>query len=642
MILQSVALLATVSVLLMLTSCRKEPMDRVQVVPGDSIQRAINRVANGAVILLAPGNYKEDLKIKKSLILRGQGESLEEVSISGASVSHIIRIDCDEHCEVAIENLSLYAFRDVVPHYSEHRLTHVDALFGEGVSVYGNSKVTIDRVRFIGNRTSYRALQTLCGLEVNDSAKAIVRDSMLSHTGDWALKASDSAQVTLIGTTVTSGEGEGLRAHDSARLTLRNATISNHEDTGLVVMDTANVTIVDSTISGNGRNGLTVYDRAQVEVENSRFIDNYHFGVLVDSDDAKIEGTGNTMRDNGVDLAGYAPACLRKPLVAETEKELVHVPKDYQTLQQGIDAVAPGGTVTVDSGRFSGGITVWKPVLIRGADTTLEARKGGAVISVIEGIGEVYITGLALEGVEGWTPTVLTYITEAGLKVWGENIVLQECSVSSCKVGVDVGATAHASIQGFYTDEIEYGLWIEEAADVSIRDSTLQGYTYCGIKVHDSAKLTLEDSNITGREVSFGKEARRIGISVDGSAKVTVVDSDISSNYLAGVYASELSKLAIQGSTISYNWIAGIQMSEKSNLVLNDTTIKDNGYGIRLYLESCILDHFDYDSRFIGKIGGSGNTIPGPNESGSNRENALCPAYPGNPWPTGFLKKGQS
>ena len=262
--------------------------------PGESIQQAIDDAPPGAVICLGEGTWEENLEIRKSLTIRGAGAGKTAIR-SAKRHRPVVWIEGDE-IEVNLESVIV-------------------------TGAYGRCSAPLGRCPI--------------GLVVKGSAKVVLQ-----------------------GSTVSDNKGDGLWVEGSARVSLQGSTISDNESVGLVVWDSAQASLEDSTISGNEMYGLDVRDSARVEVRESRFLNNARAGIWVLSEEAQVEGTPNEMRGNGVDICGYAPPSLRKPLVPQTDRTQLSVPGDYGTVQEAVDAVAPGGIITIAGGTYIGGITL--------------------------------------------------------------------------------------------------------------------------------------------------------------------------------------------------------------------------------------------------------------------------------------------
>lgn len=145
-----------------------------------------------------------------------------------------------------------------------------------------------------------------------------------------------------------------------------------------------------------------------VEIKESVIRDNKHCGLYVSSPEAQVRGTPNEMRGNGADLCGYAPAALRKPRVSQTNRAFLMVPGDFGDLQEAVDAIFPGGTITMASGTYKTGLTLWKPLTLEGMSgpavmptKLIELPERSLIISVIAGVQGVVLDGLEIQGTYG-------------------------------------------------------------------------------------------------------------------------------------------------------------------------------------------------------------------------------------------------
>ncbi len=408
-----------------------------------SIQAAIDAAAPGDTIQVGPGEYKENLMIKKSITLVGAGREEEgkETVIEALKEGYpVIRIASEEPIEVHLKGLV------------------ITGAFG------------------------WCADWPVCpnGLMAQGRARVTLEDSRVS--GNW---------------------DAGLYVRGSAILMLRNAEISDNA-VGVWVGDSAMVSLTSARISGNRYDGLVIWGGAKVEVRESSFIDNKYCGVFVGSKEARVEGLSNEMRGNGADLCGYAPAHLRKPLVPQTKLTELSVPEDYADLQEAIDAIAPGGTIIVKPGIYSGSLTIWKPLILQGLgpeQTTIEALpERQLVISVISEAPRVRITGLTVTGGE-----------EIGLLLWGtHDVSLKGNKVTgngwvglylrdSCDVTVEENLIADNGYINPWTGGWGWGVYLNRAHGNHLIGNTVKWNGGGGIFLRDSrqnhiAQNTLEDN----------------------------------------------------------------------------------------------------------------------------------------------------
>jgi len=278
----------------------------VTVQPGESIQRAIEQAAEGAVICLAPGRWEENLVITKSLTLRGTGKEPKEVWIVGTKEGHpVMRIESEREIEVQLENLAVAEAKGW-----KCAVESPQWICPDGLQALGKAKVLIKDMQVSNNRD---------GLFVGDSATVSLSHSQVSNAGWWGLFVGDSATVSLghsqvsntgiglaVGDSATvslshsqvSDNGIGVGLRGSAQVSLSHSTVSNNWFIGLAAeIGSATVTLQNSIVSGNGR-GLVVGDSTTVRIEGSEISGNEGHGIFL-QDKAVAEIWGNRILNNG-------------------------------------------------------------------------------------------------------------------------------------------------------------------------------------------------------------------------------------------------------------------------------------------------------------------------------------------------------
>jgi parallel beta-helix repeat protein len=326
--------------------------------------------------------------------------------------------------------------------------------------------------------------------------------------------------------TPRSWREHGFRISGKVRLVVRGCRVSDNPHSGLWVVgtDVGALEVSDCLITGNAV--------AAIGNSNPNFV---------------VSGGNNELRDNGVDLCGFVPPSMRTPLVPETGRTLVQVPRDYATVQEAIDAVAPGGTVAVASGTYVGGLTIGKSLTLRGAGqelTTLRPRPNkGPVVAVLAG-AEVKIEGFTITG-SVWV----------GLRASGD-VTLQSCVISGNGLG-------GASFEG---------------GRASISSCTILGNGDRGIGVWDTAQVVISGNTITGNTNE--------GVQVGESAHAEIVNNQITNNkgeYGDGIEVFENASAVIRNNTITGNARYGIGLWHGAQVTITDNTIRQNGdHGINI------------------------------------------------------------
>ena len=210
--------------------------------PGESIQAAIDAAPAGAVIVLSEGRWEENVKIEKSLTLRGTG--VDGTVIAGVEEGYpVIWIAGPEEGEpisVAIQGLSITE--------AEGKCADPDkGICAHGVLIEGRSQVAI----------------ASCTISENPTGIVLFVPALAEITG-----------------CTISGNGGGIGLLGSAQAMITGCTISDNRG-GIALSNSARAEITDSTISENKEAGIELWGSAQATVEGNEIINNGGYGVVI-------------------------------------------------------------------------------------------------------------------------------------------------------------------------------------------------------------------------------------------------------------------------------------------------------------------------------------------------------------------------
>jgi len=520
--------------------------------------------------------------------------------------------------------------------------------WSDGLEVSGSAQMTIIDSVISGNWWN--------GLDVCGSPNVTLTECAISDNGYYGLAVRESAEMTVRNSTI-SGNEYGFEIDDSAVVTIVNSTICDSLYDGIIVNRAAELSLVGSTISNNEYEGLEVWGTAIVAVRDCHFLNNEGFGIVVRSGAVQISGTNNVFRGNGTDLGGFAPAGLRAPVVPQSDRDQLAVPEDYPRLQEAIDAIVPGGTITVSAGTFIEGVTIWKSVMIKGAGpdkTILKGLPDGKVIVLVLAevervhLQDLKIAGSERDGLVVYGRKVTIQNVEVcdnrwdGLEVWGgAEVTVRDCTMSGNADGIDVRNSATLILENCtITDNRNNGLFVFDSAVVTLICSTISGSSD-GLDVGGSAQVVAQSMTISGNWSKGVRADASVqlslidcmisnngsgGIGVSDAAQVTVKDCSVFDNGSDGLGVSGLSQVNVESSLISDNGGNGINCKEEAVVHIQDSRILCNaGYGVSAYLPDCLEDFYWFEVEFTGEVTGSGNTIPGPGEPDGNQKGSVCP-----------------
>lgn len=266
--------------------------------PGESLQVAIDRAAEGAVLSLAAGRWAENLRITKPLTLRGEGQ--ERTLIEGREEGWpTVWIGAVGRATVRIEGLGIVGACGGCADWPR-------GICADGLLVQGPAEVKISDSAVSGNRRS--------GLLLRGQAWVGISGSLISENGHYGLWLWGSARAGIEGSTISeNGRGpadgldsarDGIAVRGSAQAEIANSIISKNGHHGLWVSDSARAELHGSTIFGNGRGGIWLRDRARAQIIENKIIDNNGYGVALyrrpcyltsHPFSGHIQGRGNTI-----------------------------------------------------------------------------------------------------------------------------------------------------------------------------------------------------------------------------------------------------------------------------------------------------------------------------------------------------------
>lgn len=551
---------------------------------GESIQAAIDAAEPGGVICLARGVWTENLVIDNPLTLLGQGEGrtvinpalrlraivlipgqgvepievrLEGLTIEGfgggsgvtlgglavveikacAISGRIAGIEVADSARLTLNGCTVYDSRQraVVLSGSARASVSRSSISGNrgpGVWVYGSAEVEFDDCDISNNGGHGLLLQdearvTLreCsvsgnrghGLWLTGQSIAQLLRSEVSENSDQGIKADDGGRVEVTETRVLSN-WNGIEVGHGAQVTITDANVSKNRWDGIRARDSARATVSGSVFSAN-RRGLALLGNAAAEISDCLIEMNSVYGIFSWSG-SEVTGAGNSFLDNGVDLGGNLPGTLRLPLREPVEAAITWPDERYASLQEAVDALLPGGTLLLEPGIHTAGLTIGKKLSIEGreGEVTLAGKSQALPVLSLVGGAELHLAGAAIS--DGSVGIVVSSVGR---------LVLVECTISRNAQGINLSSSSSAeitdcSIEGNETD----GVFVGAAARAAITGCVISDHGRCGIAAADSARVRIADTVIT-------RSGRDGGVVLWGSCQAILEGNTIVDNRGYGV-----------------------------------------------------------------------------------------------------------
>jgi len=258
--------------------------------PTLNIQGAVNAAVSGDTINLAAGTYKENVKIDKSLTVKGAGSAKSIVDGNKAgSVFTVGKSNVN-----AVATLSGMTIKNGKADY--------------GAGIYNNGKLTVASCTISENKAWYgggiRNYGTLTVTGSTISANSCLKTKIVYGSGGTGWEYP--------------GSGGGI--YNSGTATIAGSTISKNSalEDGGGIYNSGTITITGSTLSGNSLIGSTnynsygggIYNKGTMTVTGSTISGNYatHGGGIANSGTATIKSStisGNNVKYKGGGIANY-------------------------------------------------------------------------------------------------------------------------------------------------------------------------------------------------------------------------------------------------------------------------------------------------------------------------------------------------
>lgn len=261
-------------------------------------------------------------------------------------------------------------------------------------------------------------------------------------------------------------------------------------------------------------------------------------------------------------------ACLLTILVAGfAYAGDIHVPGDYPTIQEAIDAAVPGDRVIVAEGTYEENITLknFVDVLGAGADVTTIRASSGNVVSA-DNVTDRYmkLDGFTIDGRDS-VSTGICCVDNSNFTI-SNNTITQNNNYGISLYSSSPTISSNTIMQN------DIGVYYSGGSAGTITNNTIMQNDYEGIFCSAGPSLTISNNTITENGT---------GVACHNSSP-TISENAIHSNQ-SGISLSNSSSPVVSKNAIHWNDHEGIWTGD-SHPTISDNEITRNGYdGIYLY-----------------------------------------------------------
>lgn len=393
-----------------------------------------------------------------------------------------------------------------------------------GIEAMGQAQIRLAQTRIFQNNMG--------GIWASEKCDVEMENTVIQGNLSLGLWLRDAARVKLWDTEVHGNQGPGIRSQDATSLTILASRICANRDTGLELLGSASlvtygtifqenwigleikggtaelqgcsllanrwdglvaggdslVLLAKTYVSGGQGSGVSISDRATATlVEN--VIQDFPVSGVSGFSSVLVSGEANEITNTGVPLLGNVQPEIRKKRVTPYLNSLVFPHPDFPDLQSAIDAVLPGGVLALQPGRHQAGVTVDKPLEMRGiADVVLQgATPSAPVLSLVSG-ADLRLLGVDITG------------GSEGLAMGAQTMAqLTDCHIWGNAVGIKLWRDARLSAtQVSVRGHSQGGIWLWDKSQAILSAAIVQDNEVCGIGVGGRSQLQLYRSSIVG------------------------------------------------------------------------------------------------------------------------------------------------
>jgi len=274
--------------------------------------------------------------------------------------------------------------------------------------------------------------------------------------------------------------------------------------------------------------------------------------------------------------------------------DTLHVPNDYATVQDAVNAAADHDTVFVASGTYFENVSIPKPLTLMGADkntTRLDANILGSLITITA--DDVMVSGFSLQNSgPGWPDSGILCMDSEGHTL-SDNIVsdsflgitfidVSHSSIVGCEITritskalrvlTTSGTCSHISITDNQISDAKFPIYVENALQTSVLRNqicdTIKGSYLLGTDMATISDNTLENT---------------VGLYLDKTRKVMVSGNSILNN-IGGITFEKVTDSRIENNYVSGGSHTGISVARShDNYVSTNTVVNKEGIGLSAF-----------------------------------------------------------
>jgi parallel beta-helix repeat protein len=239
--------------------------------------------------------------------------------------------------------------------------------------------------------------------------------------------------------------------------------------------------------------------------------------------------------------------------------------KDYQTIQEGVDAAQPGDTVLVYAGTYDEDVVIDKTINLTGED------RDTTIINSTDKMG-IYVTNADFVNISGFTVVNGSW---AGIRLMpSNNSIIENTKIEDNNYGVEIVESSHTTFRNnLVLSSFAVGIEVYKSSNNYLYNNTSSNDGH-GIRLYSGSNNNI----VSGNQVI--SNLRGIYIIV-GSDENIVKDNIINGNSQYGIAISNSNQNILENNTLLNNQV-GIRLSSTNgtNLFINSSINSSISYDV--------------------------------------------------------------
>ncbi len=244
---------------------------------------------------------------------------------------------------------------------------------------------------------------------------------------------------------------------------------------------------------------------------------------------------------------------------AKSSGTIYHVPTDFSSIQQAINAVSSGDIIEVAAGVYNEHLVISKALTLRGDNCNSVILEDGSSRIIDVTVSNVEISGFTIQDGTQWRMGI-------HVESWPEPLV-----------GINI--TNNVFVDTYY------GVYLSYCQGAVITNNTIEN-PYYGIRLHESDSNTIAENIVTN--------SGYYGLNLYSHSQNNYIYKNTLSNCKYGILHEYSDSNILELNRISFNTEYGLRLSYSSGNIVTGNDFSTNKYGV--YLWESTSNSFYYNS----------------------------------------------